>query len=837
MFTPEQIKNLQKASTDFVFFVNNIFSLSEKVFTGGEYVDDTARFLSQHKKTIRVSARNHFKSFSLYAHFMWKLLFEASANPVEAHYMSFNQDLAGYHVGKIRQAIQKNPYYADLKDMKPTAETTLKYTWDGTNYITLSPHGLIQFKRGIHADIIYLDDPFQDPENEMNPVVIRKINEVFKSNILDMPKEPDGELHIAGTAQTNDDFYFDKIITRRFAVRIQPAINNDGTALWPEWMNIDELNRKKEERTERIFKREYMCQPVLSTKAFFNKEKIVENIVNKDLSNLSIRVKQRHSTSLVIAGFDIGKKTHPSHLSVFQLVNNRLIMLHHTFMDGWSYSNGKEFYDSAPTQLEYLKLAIENFGIHELYYDNTRGEFESFVEQGLLPRQMIPVVFTSKLKNTSATSFDRLVEKKQMEIVNDDRLISQICAVTGDLQAAATPQGHGDCYDDQTEILTESGWKFFKDVSYDDKVATLKDQKYLEYQKPTNIINEKYDGKMYEIATKQVNLLVTPRHKLFVNKYTQRKKKNYELLNPHKIEGKQIAYKKDAEWSGHEKEYFEFENIKIKMDDFLKFIGYYVSEGYTYRDKALIICQKSSWKSEQMYNDLKKLPFNVKQKNKKISDKYGYDGSIYFFSTVLTKWSKQYLGTPSINKQLPKWILSLSARQLRILLDALVLGDGTYSWWPNIKSTASSYTTISKKLADQIQEITLKIGWSSNIRFSDNNIGRKGMFGTGKHRVYTITFILKKNQPIVHKYKKSDRWIDYSGNIHCVTVPNHVIYVRRNGKPVWSGNSYWSVALVAKGVIDRIGYNDSDFPGHLRRRVSTGSKSLFTEGAAIPRNW
>ena len=74
-FTPEQIKVLSRASTDFVYYVNNIFSLSEKVFIGGDYVDETSRFLSKSKRTIRVSARNHYKSFSLYAHFMWKLLF------------------------------------------------------------------------------------------------------------------------------------------------------------------------------------------------------------------------------------------------------------------------------------------------------------------------------------------------------------------------------------------------------------------------------------------------------------------------------------------------------------------------------------------------------------------------------------------------------------------------------------------------------------------------------------------------------------------------------------------------------------------------------------------
>ncbi len=32
------------------------------------------------------------------------------------------------------------------------------------------------------------------------------------------------------------------------------------------------------------------------------------------------------------------------------------------------------------------------------------------------------------------------------------------------------------CYDNETEILTEEGWKFFKDLNKNEKVATLKTQ-------------------------------------------------------------------------------------------------------------------------------------------------------------------------------------------------------------------------------------------------------------------------------------------------------------------------------------------------------------------------
>lgn len=443
-FTAFQIQELEKASTDFVYFVNNIFSQSSKSFIGGQHIDDTARFLSQNDRTIRVSARNHFKSYAFYAFYMWKLMFEGSTSDIEAHYFSYNADLAAYHVGKIKAAIELNPYFDNIIDAKPTAETILRYTWDKKHYTSLRPHGLIQFKRGIHCDMVFVDDPFQDPDNELNPASIYKINEVFKSNILDMP-HADGILHVAGTPQTNSDFFFDENVTTRFKVKIQPAITEDGEALWPEWMNIEELEEKRIERTDRIFKREYLCMPTYSAKGFFSKEQIEAKIVNTDLSSLNILVPYK-TDRRVIAGFDIGKKAHPSYLCVFEERPGKLIMIHEKWMDSWNYSNGEEYDAANPTQLEYLKLVIKNLKIQILHYDNTRGEFEAYDEQGLLPLQMVPIVFSTKSRNTMSTVLDRIVEREQMEIINNSRTIGQICVVTNDLQAIASKFGHGDSF-------------------------------------------------------------------------------------------------------------------------------------------------------------------------------------------------------------------------------------------------------------------------------------------------------------------------------------------------------------------------------------------------------
>jgi len=436
MWDENQIKIVKKAVNDFEYFVNNIFSLSVKDFVGGEHVNWTARFLQDNHWTMRISARDHFKSMSLYAHFMWQVL--RRLDPLEAHYFSYQVNMAAYHIQKIKGLIAKNPFYKDLVDDKPTAEGIIKYHWKGEdNYFTLEPQGMLGFKRGIHCPSVYVDDPFQDPANKLVLTVIKKINRIFKTEILDMPRE---ELHVVGTAQTRDDFYFDPDLRNKFAVKILPAIisEKEKKVLWPEWKDYKELCRIRDLKGEKIFNQEYQCSPVYAEEGFFKRKQILK-VVNPKLENLSV-YKKYDIKDDVVAGFDIGKKAHPSHLSVFRIVRKeakeKWIQIHQIFMDGWDYVK----------QLDYLKLAIENFKIDYLNYDATRGEFESLGEEGRLPSQMKPVNFNNKEKSSLATEFSKKVEKGEIELLDDRRMIEQILCVTNDLQAPETPEGHGDSF-------------------------------------------------------------------------------------------------------------------------------------------------------------------------------------------------------------------------------------------------------------------------------------------------------------------------------------------------------------------------------------------------------
>lgn len=434
-------KMILRAVTSFDYFVNNIFSESFDDFVSGDFITKTSNFLQNHYRTCRVSARDHFKSTSLYAHYMWYLLRNADAQSTqEAHYFSNQKTLAEYHVGKIKDLIRRNPFYSDMYDAKPLAESVIKYYWrlnekEEPVYFTLNAHGLLAFKRGLHCNAgIYVDDPFQDPASKLDPKIIHRINDVMKTQVIDIPHR-DAFIHIAGTPQTNDDFFFDKKFLRRFEVRVLPAIqdNKEKRVLWPEHMDYEELIARKFERGEKIFNQEYMCSPVYAENTFFVEEQIDSMMF--DLPVFS-HLDKRGTDKDIVAGWDLGKHRHPAHFCVFEIDGDDWTQIHHVFFEQVDYKDQKE----------YIDLAIENMQIDKVYYDNTRGELEALDEMGELSSEYKPVNLSLKKKNALATIFDEKVTQKKIKLIKDERQKRSIQAVLNDLKAIETPEGHGDAF-------------------------------------------------------------------------------------------------------------------------------------------------------------------------------------------------------------------------------------------------------------------------------------------------------------------------------------------------------------------------------------------------------
>lgn len=93
------------------------------------------------------------------------------------------------------------------------------------------------------------------------------------------------------------------------------------------------------------------------------------------------------------------------------------------------------------------------------------------------------------------------------------------------------------------EVLTIDGWKTHDQLSLNDKVATLIDNK-LVYQNPTKILYyPNYKGDMYHIKTQQIDLMVTPNHRMWVSKQIDGIWQDYDFELAEDIIGQHRKYK------------------------------------------------------------------------------------------------------------------------------------------------------------------------------------------------------------------------------------------------------------------------------------------------------
>jgi len=425
-------RKIARSVLDPEFFNTHIFPLSwREPIVPSPHTNKWIKDLAQNSHVAILSARKHLKSVTVYAYLMWKILNSVNQD-YECFYFSYNKELASHHTANIKKLISYNPYFKQCIDLTP-AESILKYTWDNDNMITIRPQGITSFKRGLHPNEVICDDILADPSSELNLTVIDRINNIFFKEIMSLPKEP-GSVKVVGTAQTQTDLFFQLKNKPKFKWGMYKAIlhMSQKQVLWPQLFSYKRLMEiKNEELGEKAFNQEYMCSPVHSEKAYFKKDQI-EMVINPGLGNLETL----RTDNAVYLGWDIGKKRHPSHIAVFERVGDKLVQRLSIWLDGWDYSR----------QLVLVKDVCEEFSVDEGYWDATRGEYDTAFEQGEMPDVLKPMIFKKKTKFDMATTFEKLVNKKKIELIDDNRQTDQILCVNNDLDAVESPQGHGDSF-------------------------------------------------------------------------------------------------------------------------------------------------------------------------------------------------------------------------------------------------------------------------------------------------------------------------------------------------------------------------------------------------------
>ena len=408
----------------------------------------------------------------------------------------------------------------------------------------------------------------------------------------------------------------------------------------------------------------------------------------------------------------------------------------------------------------------------------------TFVEEGDCLVGKIAKLPKSDVKDPNIIYTDRSMVYKKKEPAyiwkviqasnNDDKEIVKIVFKT----YRQTELGCKFCVPETNEVLTNKGWKTFKELDGTEKICSLVDNEYIEYVEPVGIYHFKHDGDMISINSTHLSMTVTPEHKLYIRR---NQKTEYESIEAKDVYKKtRFTFKKNGIKRGDDIKTIILGDSTFSMDGYLKLLGFWIADG----------CLDKSWKNsiDIGFTKQRKLDFfneicNDLEVGSHISGVHHRIVNKDLCDSLVP------LNVGAINKFLPEFVWDLNKRQSKILLDALIMGDGTVS------NEHMRYFTSSNQLADDVARLAFHSGYSATIKTSSkagSEYNIKGKTGTSNADCLRVQINRSYNYPVINHSgynTKQSNIVQYKGIVSCVEVPSHVFYMRENGIAHWTANS------------------------------------------------
>lgn len=328
------------------------------------------------------------------------------------------------------------------------------------------------------------------------------------------------------------------------------------------------------------------------------------------------------------------------------------------------------------------------------------------------------------------------------------------------------------CYDKDTEILTETGWKLFNDLEEGEKVAQYYEDGSIDFVVPTEYYNMHYKGTMIHFTSKDkgnkgyVDFKVTPNHRMIkkLNKDNSIQIVEAQDKNVYSGRNKVVVSGKSS-----------VKGSKLTAMDRLKI---------AFQADGSFMNRKDSYNGKHS-NGEKPIRFSLKKDRKKerlveLLDELG----IYY---TLSKYENGYYS-----------FYIKSSEEFRKDFDWVNLSSISYEWadefiqelkfWDGKQSSKNTitYSTIVKRNIDKVQAIGHLAEYKGLITEYDDLRN-----DSDRQLLYSITFTKNKTSiggSIVTKHE-----VEYDDTVHCVSVPTKMLVVRRNDVVGVSGNTEHSV--------------------------------------------
>lgn len=401
-----------------------------------------------------------------------------------------------------------------------------------------------------------------------------------------------------------------------------------------------------------------------------------------------------------------------------------------------------------------------------------------------------------------------------------DDLIELKYEYTGDLYSAVKRVTNS-CFTPDTDVVTANGIKKITDIQEGEKVLSLNPEtRDVELKPVTELIERpEYSGDLVNIKTGDIDLSVTPDHDILAktpttdeNGYFVREAQDladggqYELphgWNPR--DGEEISridikdyidtsgYVKNGDRLEREQSDKSYKTV-FDADDFIKFIGWYVTEGTTsvlesdsnvnYR---VTITQKEGG---DHYDEVVELLDSMGL------DWYQQDDRHHsFYNKPLGKFLIENCGRLCGDKYLPSFIWNTSAKQKKLIFETMCKGDGDKS--------RDRYNTTSESLRDDFIRLCAELGHNPRCRSITHE-------NENHNTKYVINYHDSKNSFVPQRTENTTA----ENGVYCAQVKdNHTLLAGRNRNFQWVPNCYGVMGDSASGGLGFRLYN---------RRVAEG---------------
>jgi len=333
---------------------------------------------------------------------------------------------------------------------------------------------------------------------------------------------------------------------------------------------------------------------------------------------------------------------------------------------------------------------------------------------------------------------------------------------------------HGRCHSKDTKLLTIDGYKDYTQLNIGDLIPTWNTDLNKLEMKPIKTIHIYDEKNIITFRNKTSDISVTNDHIML--KYNEYKKE---------YERKSVCDIKNLHTNSFPTNINSNNKDYDISDNMLRLIGWILTDGRVH-DTNLITLYQSKLDGvntiRYLLRDLQ-LEYTESQRNRQTTQICGttllHKPKISYEFNILSN-SAKIIKSILPERNIQKWMYKLSDRQVKILKESIICGDGTIKKQCDANIKGLMYKRKpeeviygQKQFLQNLQGLFVTHG----INCSLNKNCRDG---------YYLQIRKSNNQYVYNNNVKEEI---YNDKVWCVTVDNHTIFTEKNGKPLISGNS------------------------------------------------